>query len=536
MDSPAIDDVAPVLSGRRLAWYVATMVCAFALVFLLTRSSILIGDAGHYMQRAESGDPARLHFGEMSHFVQVPLARALWLAAGRVGLPLSLAFVFIGISLMGTLTAIIFLGLVTAQLTRASEAAWLAAILFGTSLNISTQWNGELYGLPLGLLTAGLYFALRGRRVLATVLWSLAVLARLEFSLATPIFVAAIWMTQPSGVSVLEKGRRVAGVLLVAGSSSLALLLAGSWWLGKWTNAASLAAWAQLSFASRMPDVALHAEIGRALKGLLTAYTVSGHFWRDVLTGRGTNTPVFILACAVGLFVIVVTGLMLAMAVRRPRVFVLGLIWLLPFHIAINWWFFPTVEKYHAGALPAFVLLIVTGFVAAGDWMGTRSRTLLIGSYAAACVSLNVFGALLPMQALGRDTVRSTAAIQRLIDASAGRAVFVACDEPKVLTGGAIPYWRMRSVWVGTIPEIQRALTAWVDARLAEGREPILVGRWCLPEEWKTKASKAPFDLFFLEQSFRMVPTGIINIPTANSVPTNPFNWTRGDVVRLARR
>jgi len=93
---------------------------------------------------------------------------------------------------------------------------------------------------------------------------------------------------------------------------------------------------------------------------------------------------------------------------------------------------------------------------------------------------------------------------------------------------------RLRSVWTGTIPEIQEKVRSWTAARLQDGDEPYLVGRWCFPEEWKTTWSKAPFDLLFLEQSFALIPTRIADIPITEPVPTNPFSWRRGDIIRLA--
>ena len=524
------------MSGRRLAWYVGAVLLGFALFFLSTRSSVLIGDAAGYLEVAGRGDPADFHYGEPGHFLQLPLARAVWQAVGRFGLPVSLEGVSVAISLAGTLAAIVFFGLIAAEFLGTPAAACVAAVLFGTSLNISTQWNGELYGLPLGFVTAGLFLALRGRLILPAVLWALSVFSHSEFTLAAPAFVGAVWMAQPGVAGAGAKFGRALALLAVAAGSCGVFLIAGSWALGKWTDAPGLAHWLQRSLAARQVYIAGQPEVVRALKGLLTAYTVGGHYWRDVLTGRGSGAPAFLLASSVGVIVIALTAALLAASVLHRRLVLFGLLWLVPFHVMLNWWFVPTVEKYHAGALPGFVLLVTGGLLTIATRLRSRGGAVLCAVYVVACVGLNLLGAVLPMQALGRDVAMAEREIRQLADQRGGRAVFIACDDSKALVRSGVDFLRLRSIWTGTVPEIQGKATSWTEDRLREGKEPYVVGRWCLPEEWNTTWSKQPFDLFFLERWFQLVPTRIIGIPIAESVPTNPFNWTRGDVVRLVPR
>lgn len=517
-----------------VAWYVGSLLFSFALLYVATRSSILIGDGGAFVNMVRGGDPAHIHYGEPGHFLQVPLARAVWHLLERLGLPVSAEGVSVAISIAGTLAAIVFVGLIAAEILHTQAAAWLAAILFGTSLNAWTQSNGELYGLALGFVAAGLFLALRGRAAAPAVLWALSVLSHSEFALAAPAFVAAAWMAQPDASTRGERLQKVSTLVVLAGTCCAIFLLFGSWAIGKWVDAASLAGWLQRSFAAREPDMAGSPEVIRAIKGLLTAFTVAGHYWRDILTGRGQySASGFLSAAVIGFFVLAFTGVLLAAAVRQRGLLLFALAWLLPFHLGVNWWFEPTVEKYHAGALPGFVLLVTGGLVAIAVRLRPRGRYLLYGVYMVACAGLNLFGALLPMQALGRDVAGAEREIRRLTDEGGGRSVFVACDDPKVLVNAGVPFLRMRSVWVGTVQEIRQALTTWTSDRLREGKEPYLVGRWCLPEEWKTPWSKEPFDMFFLERSFKMVPTGIGDVPITQSVPTNPFSWTRGDLIRL---
>lgn len=513
----------------------ASVIClAFALLYLGTRSSILIGDAAAFIAVAREGSSTHIHYGEPSHFLQVPLARLLWLSLDSLGAGVSLDAIFVAMSLVGTLAAIAFVGLIAWELLGTQTAAWLAAILFGTSLHSVTQWNGELYGLALGFVCAAIFLALRGRVFGPTILWTLSVLSHSEFALAAPAMVLAVWAAFPQGVSARARVIRVTTVLAVAGTCTVVMLLLGAWAIGKWTDGASLVAWFARSVAGREQDVAATPEIFRAVKGLMTAYTVAGHYWRDILTGRGQfDVPGFLPAAAVGLIVILFTGLCVVAAAWQRRVFVFALLWFLPFHTMVNWWFVPTVEKYHAGALPGLVLLVTAGLVGVGARLPVRWRLVLFGSYLTACAGLNVFGAAVPMRQLADRTAAVEARIRQLPALSGGQAVFIACDDPKVIRAAGVPLHRMRSVWLGTVPDIQQALVSWAAARLHEGTAVYLVGRWCLPEEWKTSASTAPFDLYYLESSFRLVPTSVVDMPVTESVPTNPFQWVRGDIVRL---
>ncbi|MSO55887.1 MAG: hypothetical protein EXQ55_03050 [Acidobacteria bacterium] len=537
MVSPAPRESDGVVCGNRLVWYVAVVFVGFGLLYLLTRSSVPVGDSKGFIAVARGGDPSQIHYGEPIHFLQVPLARAVWRILDALGASVSLETIFVGFSLVGTLAAIVFVGLIAAKILRTQTAAWLAAVLFGTSLHASTQWNGELYGLALGFVTAGLFFTLRGRVAIPAFLWGLSVLSHSDFAMAAPTFIAAVSMAEPSVVRTGEKLRRASVLLGLAATSTVLVMLLGSWTLGKWFDSASFAAWLGPSYEARQQDVSASPEVFRAMKGLVTAYTVAGHYWRDILTGRGQySAPLFVPAAAVGLLVLVLTSVLLVAAAWRRSLFLFALVWLLPFHILVNWWFVPTVEKYHAGALPGFVLLVTGGLVFVGTRMPARRRCLLYGGYVAAFAGLNLFGAVLPMQALGRNAAKAAREIRQLHTERGGRAVFVACDDPKAIVGAQVTFLRLRSIWKGTLPEIQQAVVSWIQARRREGNEPYLVGRWCLPEEWKTTWSKEPFDLYFLELSFQMVPTRITGIPISESVPTNPFNWTQGDVVGLEPR
>jgi hypothetical protein len=522
-----------VLTGTRLARYAAVIFFGFGCLYLLTRSSILIGDANTFIALARAGDPAQLHYGEPSHFLQVPLARAIWRSLNAVAVPAPLAVVFLGLSLVGTLLSIVFVGLIAAEVFQTEDAAWLAALLYGSSLHAFTQWNGELYGMALGGVTAALFLALRGRVVAAACLWALAVLSHSDFVLAAPAFVAATWIRDPDRVATSVRVRRAATLLTVAGAMTVVVLLLASWSLGKWSDRDSLVRWVGRSYETRQPDVSPRPEVFRALKGLATAYTVGGHYWRDILTGRGQyDRAGFVPAAGIALVVLVVTGGALIAGLWHRRAW-FALVWLLPFHVVVNWWFVPTVEKYHAGALPGAVLLVTAGLLVVGTRLQAANRRLLYVAYVAGCAALNLFGAVVPMQALGRDTTNAAREIRQLADTAGGRAVFVACDDAKVLVGASVEFLRLRSVWFGTSADIEQALDAWTRARLGEGKAPYLVGRWCVPDEWKTTATRAPFDLFFLRRSFTLEPTAIRNIPISESVPTNPFNWTRGDVIRL---
>ncbi len=538
-DSGASNRVAMAPQSPDGAWivlYAAAVLTAFIPLYLFTRSSILIGDAGAFIAVARTGDPALLHYGEPSHFLQVPLARGVWRACEVLGLPIGLDSIFVGFSVVGTLAAIVFVGLIAAELLRSRAAAWLAGVLFGTSLHVWSQLNGELYGLALGFVAAGLFFALRGRIVVPAGLWALSVLSHVEFALAAPVFVLALWMSHPSA-PIAQKLRNAVLLLMLAATVTLVVLLLGSWVLGKWSDSTSFVKWLLRSYETRQQDHLESAEVIRAIKGLVTAHTVAGHYWRDILTGRGAwQNPAFVVASGVGLLVLLATGAFLAAAVWQRRLVAFGLVWLLPFHTLFNWWFVPTVEKYHAGALPGLSLLLTGGLVHLGTRMRKPAWYGLAAGYVATCAALNLFGAIIPMQALARDTAIAEREIRQLQAERGGRAVFVTCDSPRAVVEAGVPYLRIRSIWEGSVPEIQEAILAWTRARMGEGGEAYVLDRWCLPEEWITSWSREPFDLFFLERDFYLVPTRITGVPVAQSAPTNPFSWRRGDVVRLTPR
>lgn len=525
-----------VASRRWMMSYVIVLVVGFAVLFLLTRSSVPVGDSRHYIETARAGDPAAFHYGNPSHFLQIPLSRAIWRSFGALGMPVSLENIVLALALFGTLAAIVFMGLIAAEMTRTSSVAWLAAILFGTSLHVWTQVNGEQYGLPLGFVTAGIWLALRGRIVAPAIFWALATISHSEFFMAGPAFVMAAWFTRPGPMSTGAKLRTISGLLGLAGGLVLLNLLFWSWVLGKWSTPASLVAWVQYIYYVDHQYTVGRPEIFRAMKGLVTALTVAGHFWRDILTGRGVTDAAFVLKSAVGLLVLAVIAVSLAAATRQRRLFLFGLAWLLPFHVLGNWWFVPTVEKYHAGALPGFVLLVTGGLVQISSGRFGPWRYLIWAGFLGTCAALNLFGALLPMQVLGRDRIVAERGIRQLNEASAGRAVFVTCDAPAAVVLAGVKYYRLRSFWTGTIPEIQAKVLAWTRARVEEGYQPYLVGRWCYPEEWLTTWSKARFDLYFLDQSFDMAPTAVTNMPIGEDVATDPLSWVRGDVVRLDPR
>jgi hypothetical protein len=511
-----------VITGGVLAAYVST------------RSSILIGDGRAFVEIAQAGDPAHLHFGEPSHFLQLPLTRAIWLALTWLGMPVSLDRVLISMSLAGTLATAVFIGLIASELLDSQAARWLAALLFAASLNAWTQWNGELYGLGLGFVTAGLFFTLRGHVVVPAALWALSVLCRAEFGLAAPAFAVAVSVGWPACGSTRERTARIAALLALAAVLTLAELLAGSWMLGKWSNGTSLVEWLQRSVDARERDIAASPEVFRAMKGLVTAFSVAGHYARDLATARAAITDrAFLGAAGAGLLVLGATAGFVAIALGERRLVPFALAWLLPFHVCINWWFLPTVEKYHAAALPPFVLLVTAGLVRVGRRVGRPSRYAIYTGYAAICAALNLFGAVLPMRALGAATTDAAHELRQLNEAAGSRAVFVACDASRPLVETRAPFLRVRSIWTGTVPEIQHAITAWTTDRLARGEQPYVVGRWCFPDEWRTRFSKAPFDLFFLEQSFMLVPTRISGVPLAEPAPTDPFTWRQGAVVRL---
>ena len=60
-----------------ITWYAGSLLFGFAFLYVVTRSSILIGDGGAFVNMIRGGDTAHIHYGEPGHFLQVPLADTL---------------------------------------------------------------------------------------------------------------------------------------------------------------------------------------------------------------------------------------------------------------------------------------------------------------------------------------------------------------------------------------------------------------------------------------------------------------------------
>lgn len=516
--------------------YVAVLVVGFTALFLLTRSSVLPGDATRYINVARAGDLAEFHYGNPSHFLQIPLSRLIWQAASAVGVSLSIEHIVVALALAGTLAAIIFVGLIAEHFTGTRRAAWIGAVLFGTSLHVWTQVNGEQYGLALGFVTAGLWMALRGGRVGAGLLFGFAMISHSEFLFAGPAFVLATWRAHADGRSSAKSVQSVAMVLAVAGLFTVVSIVGGLWLMGRWSTPSELVAWIQHVLAVDHAYTVGSPEPFRAMKGLITALTSGGHLWRDILTRRGDlASPRFLALSAVGLGVLLTMAASLRGAWANRPAFVFGLVWLLPFHVLGNWWFESTVEKYHGGALAALVVLVTVGLVQLTASWRPQISAACCAAFVAASGGLNLIAVMLPLQQLGIGRDQAEQQIRRLMQQDTG-AIFMACDAFMPLVQADAPYFRVRSYWTGPPAEIQQKLRSWVQAKIDEGKTPYLMGRWCHPEEWITDWSLVPFDLYFLQDTFVFEPTSVVNVPLEEGVATNPNSWRRGDVVRLKRR
>lgn len=516
--------------------YSAVVLAVLVPLYLFTRPGLLISDGQSWITEASLGDPRRMLYGFPTYLLQVPLAHEVWRLLQSLGVPVSVSGVFLGISLAGTLTAAVFLGLIAADILRVRSAAWIAAFLFGISLNPWTQWNGELSGLPVGLVTAALFLALRGRIILPALLWAFSVLSQVNFALAAPAFIMTVWFSRSKGETPGSTLRRTASLPALAATAAVVLFLVGSYALGKWSDPNSLAEWLSECSRTVARSVSGSPEVPRAVMGLVTAFTAAGHTWRDVLTGRGAyGNPLFVPTAAVGGLFLVVTGVLLVAAAWQRRLALFALVWLLPFHILFNWWYVPTEEEYHTGALPGFILLVTAGLVQVSSRIPRLPRYSVYAVYLSVCLGLNLFTAVLPRQTLGLDLAEAERRLRQLNEEHAGRIVLVTCDggNVEVVRRVGVEYLRIRSIWNGSVPDIQDAVLSWTRARLAEGKEPYLLDRWCWPEEWKTSWSKEPFDLWFLERYFRLTPTRVVGVPVAQPSTTDSFTWRQGDVVRM---
>lgn len=527
------------MSERRwIAGFTAAVVSGFLPLYLWTRLPQWVSDSATFAAAARLGDPSDPQYGYPGHYLQIPLANGLWRLLHAMGWGVAPDAVWLGLCLVGTLAAVVFLGLIAREILQTRTAAWLAAVIFGTSLNMWWQWNGELYALALGFMTAGLFLTLRQRVFTGAALWALAVTCHIDFVLAGPVFVWALWLNRPAMQTTVVTVRRAITMLSVAGISTVALLIVPMWAVGKYGSVADLQGWMERYFSGVTESGHVEAvpEVFRAAKGLLTAFTVAGHYWRDILTSRGVQgDSAFALASGVGLVVLIATAACLIAALWQRRLVVFALIWLVPFQVFFNWWAVPNDAKYHAGSLPAFVLLVTAGLVQLGARLSRSRRYALYAIYVSICAWLNLFGSILPMQSRGLETRAGTSAIRELDRAAAGGAAMLSCTDSPAMFDSGIENFRVKRIWTPDPPVVEQTIRVWVGERIREGKVVYLLGRWCYPEEWVLPAHP-PFDQFFLNDEFEIVRSGITGIPVAEVWETNPFSWRRGDVFRLVPR
>lgn len=80
------------------------------------------------------------------------------------------------------------------------------------------------------------------------------------------------------------------------------------------------------------------------------------------------------------------------------------LVWLLSYKLLWNWWFWPTSTEYYLSTLPALVLLLVLGPLAASvapRARGARRWTAGVVALAALVIAVNFWGAILPWSRYG---------------------------------------------------------------------------------------------------------------------------------------
>lgn len=511
-------------------------VVTFLPLYLLTRSRFLIGDGDSWLSVARSGGAGK-SYGDVGHFLQIPLSHGLWRGFERLGPSIPIEAVYLGLSLAGALASIVFVGLIAGELIGTDAARYVAGILFGTSLVAWMQWNGELYTLALGFATAAVYVSMHRQVILAAVLFALAILAHSEFVLIAPVFLVSTWIAAPPGARASQKVARGVALLVLAAGIGIVALLAGGWALEKWHDGPTLAGWLHRSSDLRAKHF-VGPEVFRAAKGLVTAYTVGGHVAGDLVRGHIPEArALFFLCAAVALPIIAATIVLAASAVRRPGVFMLGVAWLLPVHLGFNWYFAPTVEKYHSAGMPGFVLLVTGGLFAAANAMRPSLRVSLVALYVGVCVGLNLFVGVLPLKRYADDSLRGGRAVAELAAQPGHQAVFVSCSEPAVHRSG-VEYLSVSDVWSRrpSIPDTERRVTEWVDAQVSRGKVVYVVGRSCPLDEWTADAPQPNLGLDFLDRKFERVATPVRGLLRDSSWPTNIFRWTRVDVYRLVAR
>jgi hypothetical protein len=170
-----------------------------------------------------------------------------------------------------------------------------------------------------------------------------------------------------------------------------------------------------------------------------------------------------------------------------------------------------------------------------GTRLPHRWRNVLFVAYPAACFGLNLLTALLPMKAAPVAIAAASAEIRNLNLERGGRIAIVTCDGGPAVEQAGVEYLRIRNVWTGSLPDVQNTIRSWTEARFREGKEVYIQDKRCFPDEWVVPPH-APFDLGFMERSFRPTSTSIRGVLVPHSSPTDMLAWRREDVVRLEPR
>lgn len=533
-------DAATPAGRRRWMWvYVIVLVACFLPLYLTTRANVLISDGPSRVEAVMSRDLSDIQYMYPTYPLGVALIHAVWAVLLKLGISVSVESVLLGLNSIGTISAIIFLGLIAAEILETRRAAWLAAFLFGVSLNPWTQWNGELSGWSAGFGTTALFFVLRGRLLAPVILWALAVLSHVDFVFLTPALACAVWIGRWSTESTLWKLRRIGALIILSASTTIGLLLIGTRVAGKWTNFQELKTWFLLpmQFSGHLGfTTGFGPSIFRALKGLATAFTAAGHHWRNILTGRGAfDNPIFGPAAGLGLLILAVMAIFILFAVWQKRLALFALALLLTFQMLENWWLVPTQEEYDTGALLGLILLITAGMFQMGKRLPRRSRPWLAAVYVAACGGLNLFTAVLPMQANEKQIEALSGSLSRLNIARGGMIAFVTCDKGPAIEQSGVEYLRIRDYWTGRIPDMQHTVLSWIDARLKEGKDVYVQDTLCFPDEWIVPP-QPPFDLHFVDRDYRSIETSLKRAPLPRSSPTDPMAWRHDDIVQIVPR
>ncbi|MGE4232116.1 MAG: hypothetical protein AB7F43_02205 [Bacteriovoracia bacterium] len=536
------------------------VVFVFFFVYLVTRSPIYFGDGFQWISVASSGDPTKSGFGDIGHFLQVPLV--FLLSKILDVFEVSPDLIFLSVNLISTLLTAYLLGYFVFLLLSETEARKedllfvreITTFFFATALLAVLQWNGEIFSLPQTFLLISVVFFLKDKRTISLVFWVLSVLSHSEFALVAPVFFAIEFREEISKIRIKgffhllwqKRAKKIYSFYTISAISTVVGLLFLGAVFKKWNSPSSLYAWVHQGYLERAQYINKGFSPIKAVKGLFTAFCSGGNFIGDVFSFRAQySEPMYVFALFVSIVLFILTVFLIYKSYEKKGIVWIFIFWLTPLQIFFNWRLLPQVPKYHAGSLPAFICLVSIGaYTLLIDKNFKKFAKPLLYGFCILLFSLNFIGSVLPIASYSQSMLSSVNSIKGIISDSPNNPLFICCDDEFVLTQSGADYLKAKTFLVqyprASLSEIRDLIKQKVLLE-AIHRPVYLLGDSCRAFHWQYEVPRAqPLDNETMYFSFEFLHSiAIWKEPEVKQIPlnyvnqANPFSWRYSDLYPL---